>query len=153
MRFGCFQWSLSCYAEVCCVNSVRIHGFWWNGGLRWARNVGAIWIWKTSCLLSRLRGWELLFLSLFVTILHGVGSSCNRHRAHPLTTSVSNLVGPTDRLSSAAWVLGNSPFGFQLPLSIGPMTFRPNNHVMSIFRAMGFKWVSFGLVNSAKTNL
>jgi hypothetical protein len=31
MRLGCSQWSLSCYAEVYCVNSVRIHGFRWNG--------------------------------------------------------------------------------------------------------------------------
>jgi hypothetical protein len=50
--------------------------------------------------LSRLKGWKLLFLYLLVKIRHDVGSSCSRHRAHLLTASVSNLVGPTDRLSS-----------------------------------------------------
>ena len=50
MRLDCFQWSLSCYAEVCCVNSIKIHSFRWNGGLRWVGNAGAVWKWKTSCL-------------------------------------------------------------------------------------------------------
>ena len=52
-------------------------------------------------LLSRWRGWRLLFLSLLVKIRHDVGSTCSRYRAHPLTASVSDLVGPTDRLSIA----------------------------------------------------
>ncbi len=43
MRLGCFQWSLSYYAEVCCMNSIRIHSFRWNGGLRWVGNAGAVW--------------------------------------------------------------------------------------------------------------
>ena len=50
MRLGFFQWPLSCYAEVCCLNSIRIHSFRWNGGLRWVGNAGAVWKWKTSCL-------------------------------------------------------------------------------------------------------
>jgi hypothetical protein len=51
--------------------------------------------------LSRLRGWKLLFLSLLVKIRYDVGFSCSRYRAHPLTASVSDLVGPMDRLSTA----------------------------------------------------
>jgi hypothetical protein len=50
--------------------------------------------------LSRMRGWKLLFLSLLVKIRHDVDSSCSRHRALPLTASVSDFVGPMDRLST-----------------------------------------------------
>ena len=94
---------------------------------------------------------KLLFLSLLVKIWHDMGSTCSRHRAHPLTASFSDFVGPTDRLSTVVWVLGCSLFGLQLLLSINPIAFRSNNHVMNIFRAVGFMWVSFGLSNGAKT--
>ena len=76
-------------------------------------------------LLSRLRGWKLLFLSLLVKIRHDVGSTSNRYTAHPLTASISDFVGPTDRLSMAVWVLGRSPLGLQLSFSINPIAFRP----------------------------
>ena len=52
-------------------------------------------------LLSRLRGWKLLFFSLLVKIRHDVGSTTSRYTAHPLTALVSDFVGPTDRLSMA----------------------------------------------------
>jgi hypothetical protein len=96
--------------------------------------------------LSRLRGWKLLFLSLLMEIRHDVGSSCNRYRAYPLTASVSDLVGPTDRLSTTVWVLGYSFFGLQLPLPISLITFRPNNYVTNIISGcelhVGFFWAS-----------
>ncbi len=50
-------------------------------------------------LLSRLRGWKLLFLSFLVKIRHDVGSTNSRYTAHPLSISVSAFLGPTDRLS------------------------------------------------------
>ena len=104
-------------------------------------------------LLSCLRGWRLLFLSLLVKIRHDVGSTSSRYAAHPLTASVSDFVGPMDRLSMAVWVLGCSPLGLQLFSSINPIVFRPNNHIISIFRAMNFMCVSFGFVNNAETHL
>jgi hypothetical protein len=40
-------------------------------------------------------------LLLFSKIRHDVGSTSGRYAAHPLSASVSDLVGPTDRLSKA----------------------------------------------------
>ena len=98
-------------------------------------------------------GMEAIVPLLISEIRHDVGSSYSRHRAHPLTASVSAFMGPTNRLSTATQVLGCPLLGLQLFFSINPIAFRLNNHVMSIFRAMGFMWVSFGLVNSAETHL
>ena len=41
--------------------------------------------------------------------------------------------------------------GLQLFPLINLITFGSNNHVINVFRAVGFIWVSFGLLNSAKT--
>ena len=127
--------------------------FWWDGGLRRAGGAGAVWKMVDQLLLSHLRGWKLLFLSLLVKIRHDVGSTSSRYTVYPLTASVSDFVGPTDRLSIAVWVLGCSFFGLQLFSSINPMAFRPNNHVMNTFWAVDCMWVSFGLVNGAETHL
>ncbi len=52
-------------------------------------------------LLSRWRRWHAAVLLFFSEIGHGAGSTSSRYVTHTLTTSVSDLVGPTDRLSSA----------------------------------------------------
>ena len=82
-----------------------------------------------------------------------LGFSCSSYRAHPVSASVSDFMGSTDRLSSAIQVLGWLVLGLQLFSSINPIVFRLNNYIISIFRAMGFMWVSFGLMNSAETYL
>ena len=111
MHLGCFQWSLSCYSEVCRVNSTRTHSFWWDGGLRRARGAEAVWKMVDQLLLSHLKGWKLLFLSLLVKVRHDVGSTSSRYTAHPLIASISDFIGPTNRLPMAVWVLGCSFFG------------------------------------------
>ena len=57
-------------------------------------------------LLSRLKGWYAAIPLFFSKIRHGVGSTSSKYRAHPLSASVSDLMGPTGRLSSAIQVLG-----------------------------------------------
>ena len=102
-------------------------------------------------LLSRWRRWYAVVILFFSKIKHDVGSTSNKYAAHSLSVSVFDFMGPTDRLSSAIQVLGWLVLGLQLFSSINPIVFRPNNYIISIFRAMGFMWVFFGLVNSAKT--
>jgi hypothetical protein len=57
-------------------------------------------------LLSRLRGWYVVVPLFFSKIRHDVGSTNSRYTSHFLSTSVSDFMGPMDRLSSAIQVLG-----------------------------------------------
>ena len=99
---------------------------------------------------ERMEATVPLFISENKTWL---GFSCSSYRAHPLSASVSDFMGSTDRLSSAIQVLGWSVLGLHPFSSINLVVFRPNNYIISIFRVMGFMWVSFGLVKSAETHL
>ena len=74
-----------------------------------------------------------------------LGFSCSSYRAHPLSASVSDFMGPTDKLSSAIQVLGWSILGLQLFSSINPIVFRPNSYIISIFRAMALCGFTLGL--------
>jgi hypothetical protein len=56
--------------------------------------------------LSRWRRWYAAVPLFFSKIRHGVGSTSSRYAAHSLSASVSDFMGPTDRLSSAIEVLG-----------------------------------------------
>ena len=57
-------------------------------------------------LLSRWRRWYATAPLFFNKISHDVGSTSSRYAAHSLSASVSDFMGPTDRLSSAIQMLG-----------------------------------------------
>ena len=59
-------------------------------------------------------------------------------------------LGPYGQAVQASWVLGSSLFGLQLFLLIISIIFEPNNYNIIAFQAVGFMWVRFGLLNSAK---
>jgi hypothetical protein len=89
-------------------------------------------------LLSRWRGWYAVVLLFFSKIRHDVGSTSGRYAVHSLSASVSDFMGPMNRLFSAVQVLGWLIFGLQLFSSINPIVFGPNNYIISIFWAYGF---------------
>ena len=147
------SWLLPVVFELLCISLLReqyqnsLFPVEWRAGMSWRclNNLKmASWL-----LLSRWRRWEAVVLLFFSKIGHGVGST-SRYVAHPLSTSVSDLVGPTDRLYLAIWILGWSTLGLQLFPSINSIVFGPNNCIISTSWVMGFIWVFFGLVNSAE---
>ena len=140
------SWLLPVVFELLCRSLLReqYQNSWfpvgWRAEMSWRclSNLKMV----VQLLLSRWRRWYAVVLLFFNKIRHNVGSTSSRYAAHSLSASVSDFMGPTDRLSSVIQMLGWLVFGLQLFSFINPIIFRPNNYIISIFLGYGL-YVSF----------
>ena len=138
MHFGYCQWSWSCYAEICCVNSTKNHDPRWNEELEWAIETLVIWKWWVGCSCHVGEDGPAVVFLFFSKIGHNMGSASNRHATPLLSAWVQTSRDPRIGCLQLLQVLGWLMLGLQLSSSMNPNVFKPKNHIINMLWVHGF---------------